>query len=131
MKTKTATEHQEQVALFQMGVHPLLYAIPNGARTSINVAKKLKAEGLKKGVPDLCLPVARLGYHSLYIEMKRLKPRGSTQPHQKAWLKALAREGHMVYICWGAEAAWYVLDQYTRNKLILSREDIKRVLYKK
>lgn len=61
-------EHRAQVGLFQMAElaahrYPelrLLFAVPNGARTSQAVAGKLKAEGLKKGVPDLVLPTARV-----------------------------------------------------------------------
>ena len=36
---------------------------------------RLRAEGLKSGVPDLCLPSAHGEYHGLYIEMKRTKRR--------------------------------------------------------
>lgn len=125
---KTLTEHDEQVALFQKeGCHPLLHSIPNGARTSISVAKRLKAEGLKKGVPDLCLPIARLGYHSLYIEMKRLKPRGTIKPHQKAWLQALSKEGHLCYTCWGAEAAWEVLQAYINEEELSEGKNCKQI----
>ena len=80
-----ATEHDEQVAVFEWAElmaerYPalnLLYAVPNGARTSMSVAKRLKAEGLRRGVPDICLPVSShydeydQTYHALYIEMKR------------------------------------------------------------
>jgi hypothetical protein len=124
---KTPTEHEEQVKLIQSINLPLLFAIPNGARTSINVAKKLKAEGLKKGVPDLCLPMARLGYHSLYIEMKRLKPRGTTSNEQKVWLEALAKEGSLCMVCWGAEAAWEVLNNYMNSKLQFESKDIQKI----
>ena len=128
MKSKTLTEHEEQVSLLsQKGCHPMLYSIPNGARTSISVAKRLKAEGLKKGVPDLILPIARLGYHSLYIEMKRHKPRGTTSKEQKVWHKALAKEGHLVYVCYGGEAAWTVLNNYINSKLTPEGKDWKKV----
>lgn len=46
----------------------LLYHVANeGKRTN---GALLKMAGLKTGVPDLCLPVARMGFHGLYIEMK-------------------------------------------------------------
>ena len=128
---KTPTEHDEQATLIKEIAKQselcLLYAIPNGARTSMSVAKRLKAEGLRRGVPDLNLPVARLGYHSLYIEMKRLKPRGTTSSEQKVWLKALAKEGHLCYVAWGAEAAWKVLNNYMNSKLQFESKDIKKI----
>lgn len=33
-------------------------------------AVALKRQGVKAGVPDICLPVARNGYHGLHIELK-------------------------------------------------------------
>jgi hypothetical protein len=49
----------------------LLFAIPNGGARSLRTASRLKAEGVVPGIPDLCLPVARRGFHGLWIELKR------------------------------------------------------------
>jgi hypothetical protein len=49
----------------------LIYAIPNGGLRNKVVAAKLKAEGVLSGVPDLHIPVAKKGYHGLFIEMKK------------------------------------------------------------
>src|SRR5699024_826416 len=73
------TEHDEQVqrirwAGLARGAYPALrwlHAVPNGGARNIVVARKLKAEGVQRGVPDLCLPVPRGPYHGLYIELKR------------------------------------------------------------
>ena len=50
----------------------LLYAIGNGRYRTKAEAGKLKAEGLKAGMPDLCLPVANRyrGENALFLEMK-------------------------------------------------------------
>jgi hypothetical protein len=84
MMSLISSEHDEQVNLFhwadimspQYPELALLHAIPNGGKRNINVARKLKEEGQKAGVPDICLPVPRGEYHGLYIEMKygRNKP---------------------------------------------------------
>jgi hypothetical protein len=90
----------------QSGLLPelqLLYAIPNGGHRMKAVAGKLKAEGVKAGVPDLCLPVARGGYHGLYIEMKAGANR-ATKP-QKTWITALSRQGYRALVCHGFEDA--------------------------
>ena len=107
------TEAEEQKALIKWAVmsaakYPelrLLYHIPNEGLRSWHQGRELKDQGLRKGVPDLCLPVARGGYHALYIEMKRRKD-GKTSAEQKAWLDDLNRTRNRAVICEGwAEAA--------------------------
>lgn len=117
--TPGASEHARQVALFtwamaHCGSEPdlaKLYAIPNGGARHIAVAVKLKAEGVKPGVPDTCLPVARRGYHGCYIEMKSSD--GRVSPEQKERLTALAADGYAVTVArdWtdaAAFLAWYL-----------------------
>jgi hypothetical protein len=48
----------------------MLHAIPNGGHRHKATAARLKAAGVKAGVPDICLPVARGDWHGLYIELK-------------------------------------------------------------
>ena len=53
--------------------HPelqLLYHVPNEGKRTWRTGARLKSEGLKPGVPDICLPVARGKYHGLYVELK-------------------------------------------------------------
>ena len=93
---KPGTEHAHQVALFcwlasQTANHPQLkwvYAIPNGGERNPIVASRLKAEGVKSGVSDICLPFSKQGYHGFYIEMK--KPKGKESPSQIEFGKFLA-----------------------------------------
>lgn len=79
---KSGTEHGEQMAVMcwtNLADQKLrfpelrwLYAIPNaGARGNHVAASHLKAEGVKAGVSDLCLPVRNAYASGLYIEMKR------------------------------------------------------------
>lgn len=64
----------------------LLYHVPNEGQRSMATGGRLRAEGLKSGVPDLCLPSAHGQYHGLYIEMKR------TQGRYKASLSSTAQK---------------------------------------
>ena len=87
---------------------------PNGGKRSIGLAVKLKREGVKSGVPDLCLPVARKGFTGLWVEMK--KPGGTTSPAQAHWLAALAMHGHKTALCTSMESARDVLLDYLTSE---------------
>lgn len=122
------SEHDEQVRLIKWAKQQahfcpelaLLYSTPNGAKLPYHKdrrghryspeAMRLKAEGLKSGVPDLCLPVARQGYHALYIELKYDDNKPSEA--QEWWLGELARQGCLAVVCWGADDAIGVLQEY-------------------
>lgn len=114
------TEAQEQTMIFhwaraQECVYPalrLIFHVPNGGSRNALEAKNLKAQGVKSGVPDICLPVARHGCHGLWIELKRKKG-GVVSGAQKQWLGDLAAEGYHVAVCKGADEAiktilWYL-----------------------
>ena len=109
-------EANEQAALFRWawfmrGKYPeldLLYHIPNGG------SRNLKRQGVRAGVPDLCLPVARGRYHGLYIEMKYGK--NKTSDEQNKWLDALSKQGYAVAVCYGWESAQKVITNYLNIK---------------
>lgn len=116
------SEHAEQALLFQWaalatGRLPelvLLHAIPNfagrlGKLTALHGAR-LKAEGRKKGVPDISLPVPRGTYHGLYIELKAQG--GRPTPEQKDWLYRLQAQGYAAHLCIGWEDARETLISY-------------------
>ena len=89
----------------------LLHHIANGGSRNKIEAAHLKAQGVKAGVPDLFLPVARRGYHGLYIELKRRK-HGTLSLDQKQWIEALRKQGYRVEVCKGFPAAADVLEEY-------------------
>lgn len=88
----------------------LLHHIPNGGTRDAIEGRHLKQAGVKQGVPDLCLPVARGRYHGLYIEMKT--ETGRTSDAQKWWGEQLLKQGYMWEICHGWESAVRVLEWY-------------------
>lgn len=112
-------EHREQVALmrwarYQEKVIPelrSLFAIPNGGHRNIATARKMKAEGVKRGVPDLCLAVPRGEYHGLYIELKRVGG-GVVSKEQKEWIARLIESGYRVEACHGEAQARKVILEY-------------------
>jgi hypothetical protein len=118
------TEHESQCALFEWAGRQerrfpelrLMYAIPNGGLRHKKVAADLKAEGVKSGVPDVCLPVARGTWHGLYVEMKRKKT-GRVSVSQAGWIEALADQGYRAEVChsW-TDAADLILDYLMSDK---------------
>lgn len=113
------SEAEEQKTLFQWVEiarkrHPelgLLYHIPNGGSRNRIEARNLKLQGVKAGVPDICLPVARGGYSALYIEMKNCKG-GRLSNYQREWLTALANAGNLAVVCNGWEQAKETILRY-------------------
>lgn len=121
-RMKCPEEEVEQTCLFRwaaysLGAHPelkLLHAIPNGGKRSKSEAARMKAAGVKAGVPDMFLPVARGGSHGLYIELKRIKG-GRVSAEQLAWMEELTREGYTCAVCHGWEEARKVIQIYLKG----------------
>lgn len=74
----------------------------------------MKRQGVKAGVPDLCLPVARGQYHGLYIEMKYDKNKPTKK--QEEWLRDLSKQGYLTVVCYECKQAITVLTQYLEKK---------------
>jgi hypothetical protein len=118
---RAVSESEEQQALlewagWQRGKYPelaLLFHIPNEGRRTPRTGARLKREGLKAGVPDLFLPVARGGDYGLFIELKA----GSNKPTEKQlkWLEALTRQGYCACWCTGWEAAAKRIAEYLQQ----------------
>ena len=129
------SEHAEQAALIIWADHlaksgqlpqlSMLMAIPNGGYRPPAVAARMKAEGVRAGVPDLFLAYPNAaGYHGLWIEMKVGKNRPT--PAQWEWIEALEGYGYAVAVCWGMEEAQeVVLDYLDNNRLFSNRQKEK------
>lgn len=117
------SEGAEQATLFNWArmcerKHPelrLLFHIPNGGSRGKVEAARFKAEGVKAGVPDLFLPVARGDWHGLFIEMKRIKG-GRVSEEQKKWLASLNEQGYLAQICRGWEEAAEMIADYLEGR---------------
>lgn len=121
-RAPTPTEAQEQEALFlwaerakgKMPELGLLFHIPNGGSRNLLEAAHLKAQGVKPGVPDICLPVPRGKFAALYIELKRRK-RAEVSDYQRGWIMALNRVGNQAVVCCGWDEAREVLIEYLKG----------------
>lgn len=125
-RTPADEEHQHQAALItwaglarlpdaadvEPGAHvaDYLFAIPNGGKRTPRAAGRLKAEGLKPGVWDLHLALARGGHQGLWIEMK--SSTGTLEAEQKAWGARMKLAGYQAHVCRSFDAARAVLAAY-------------------
>ena len=91
----------------------LIYHVPNEGKRSKATAAAEKAMGLRSGVSDLCLPVAKAGFHGMYIELKAMD--GKVSKNQKEFLAAVIEQGYFGCVCWGAEDAIDVICRYMRE----------------
>lgn len=113
-------EGQEQAALMQElalrypEVHELIYHVPNGGHRVKAVAAKLKAQGVKAGIPDLVLPMARGGYFGLYIEFKATVEPAPVSASQRDCLRRLSEQGCLAIVCRGHFDAMEQLRAYLR-----------------
>lgn len=94
----------------------LMYAIPNGGSRNKIEAANLKKQGVNPGIPDVCLPVARGGYHGLYIEMKR-RLYGELSEEQKKKIPKLRAQGYRVEVCEGFQKAADVVEAYMEGRM--------------
>lgn len=118
MKYAMRSEDTEQInvvswANWNMNRYPelrWLFHVPNGGSRNKQEAVKFKQMGVKAGVSDLCLPFPRGMYCGLFIEMKY--GNGRQQDTQKEFLADMAEAGHFVAICYSAEEAIKVIEEY-------------------
>lgn len=131
--SKSGSEHGEQVALFcalnyLSQWYPdleFIYATPNGgSRGDTEKSRKIeggkmKAEGVKPGVPDIFVPLPRLNvgnntlYPGMYIEMKTVDGGDGGSDNQKRYMEFLKSKHFYVVLCNGhiealKQIRWYL-----------------------
>lgn len=137
MLAKSGTEHAHQRAFFAWlawmkfeNIYPRadrMFAIPNGGKRDNITASRLKAEGVKAGVPDTFYPVPRccvgcpalsgLYQHGLWIEFK--KENGKEQKNQTAWIDEALADGYAVATCYNWRSASVAFADYCNGKEVL------------
>ena len=128
------SESSQQAALFQQAAlhlykYPMLkwlHAIPNAN------SHKMVAEGVRGGVPDVCLPWPKwisgipsednpsgrylIKCAGLYIEMKlekyRNRKNGGCSDDQIKWIDYLLSVGYQCYVCYSWQEAWQRIEEY-------------------
>ena len=91
----------------------LIFAVPNGGKRPVITGNKLKAEGVRKGIPDIMFPYSCKGFNGLAIEFKHPLT-GRVSKEQSDYLNLLGRNGWLVAICTDADAAIKTVKDYLR-----------------
>jgi hypothetical protein len=127
---KAPTETTEQIALFawidaNAHRHPALAWVfhpANGEYRHPATAGRLKAMGVRPGVPDVLLPciakdaVAGVEYVGLAIELKRSDHSNNPTVQQNEWLSWLDSQQWRCVVCYGAAEAINVICEYLEVK---------------
>jgi len=93
-----------------------LFAIPNGAFLAGNKIQRarqmarLKSQGLKPGVFDLMLNIARNCYYGLDMELKIVNNKLSSR--QKEWRDRMDKAGRYTVICYDLDQVKEAIDEY-------------------
>lgn len=113
LKVQVPKEDYEQICLASwLDRKGVLYtASANGGSRHIGEALKFRRMGVKKGYPDITIPIARKAYHGLYIELKRVSG-GVLSDEQRVWLRKLAREGNLAVRANGFLEAKKIIEDY-------------------
>lgn len=97
--------------LRQLRPAPLVFAVPNGGGRTRYWGRRLKAEGVKRGVSDLVVLEPRGPHHGLVVELK--KPGGAASDEQLEFLAACRERGYCALLAQeGLEAAWRDVQRY-------------------
>lgn len=110
---KPASEEQEQMAAvkwLELKRIPVFH-IPNGGKRNLIEAVKFKQLGVRSGIPDLFIPVAKGKYHGLFIEIKRSKD-AYLSDNQQFWLSVLEKQGYAVFVGYGADQVIRFVTKY-------------------
>jgi hypothetical protein len=125
-----ASEHLEQARLFAWikkheKLYPdlsLIFAIPNGGYRNDTTAARIKVEGVRRGVPDIMVPIPTSDptgktIPGMFIEMKSESKSARLSPEQKEMIGRLSAVGYRTEVCHGCHEAKKAITQYLDMRL--------------
>jgi hypothetical protein len=114
MGKNSSPEHDLQVGLVELirdTAPDLLFSATNGGvRLSMNQARRMKAAGYLKGIPDLLFFEPRHGFHGLALELKA--KRGKISAIQREQIEEFRIRGWRAEIAFGWDQAIHFLRDY-------------------
>ena len=111
---KLGEESIEMVKIFDWVRHnkldDIIWHMANERKCSPQQGAMLKRMGVKSGISDIIVAKARMGYHSLFIELK--VKGGTVSDAQKGFLQTVNREGFLGVVRWSADEAIETIKTY-------------------
>lgn len=110
----TEDNFQKAVARYLDTIGAFWFHCPNGGSRNAIEASKLKAMGVKAGIPDCLIMDQRKGYSGMAIELKV----GYNKPseHQLSTFDKLVAANWMVCVSWSLDEVIEMIDFYYENK---------------
>lgn len=116
LESEEAKALMRWVKLKRIPCEPYFIHIPNGEYRPLKTAASLKAQGVKKGVPDFMYFYPSGEYKGMAIELKRVHG-GTLNNDQKRWIKHLREIGWYALRCDGWQEASKEIEDYLEKKL--------------
>lgn len=101
-------EHESRWPILERMFHPA-----NGGARSKGEGGKLKAMGVRPGVPDFMLPIPVLPWNGLAIELKIAT--GALTKKQEEWAESLTKGGYLVGVARSLEEFVSLVMQFLRG----------------
>jgi hypothetical protein len=84
--------------------------IPNEGKRSLRYGKSLKDMGMRAGVFDLFIIMARHGYHGAWIELKSRK--GKLSEEQLIFQNDMRQQNYFTVVCYSVDEALETIQWY-------------------
>lgn len=94
--------------------YKMIFAVANGGSRNKIEAANLKRQGVLAGVPDIFVDVPSDKYHGLRIELKVGKNKPTDK--QKEMIERYNRLGYKAVVCYGADEAIKMLEDYFKGE---------------
>lgn len=94
----------------QPTLNGLVIHVPNEGRRTHNFGKNLKAMGMRAGVPDLFIMMARRGFNGAWIELKSKD--GVLSTLQKKFIQDARAQNYYAEVCHTIEDAIKIIKWY-------------------
>ncbi len=103
-------------AIYGTYVYDYTWHTANERKCSITQGARMKAKGVKAGVPDVFVAIPTKLYHGLFLEFKIGK--NKLTPLQKKWHARLVVKDYAFFVCYSHEEALSIVHNYLDGKAI-------------